>query len=168
MPHRDRPASRSTAHLTPRSTPAPIPISPGNWPIANLPGLAPEMAATLLQHGIHSTQDLLDRCTDDRAILALANDLHLAKHHVRKWIALADLARVPGVGCTYAGTLLHAGIASAAQLAATPIHRLHPQLVRLWVATTQQRNLCPDRAIVSDWLTAARSLIRDESAMNSR
>ncbi len=156
MPRRDRPASR----LTPRPAPPPIPISPGNWPIADLPGLAPEMAVTLSQQGIHSTHDLLDRCPDDRAILALANDLHLAKHHVRKWVALADLARVPGVGCTYAGTLLHAGIASVAQLAATPIHQLHPQLVRLLVATTQRRDLCPDRAIVSDWLTAARSLAR--------
>lgn len=155
MPRRDRRPPRS-----PRSAPPPTPLSPGNWSIADLPGLDPEMAATLIQQNIHSTRDLLDRCPDDRAILALANDLHLAKHHVHKWLALADLARVPGVGCTYAGTLLHAGIASVSQLAAAPIHRLYPQLVRLFVATTQRRDLCPNQAIVADWLTAARSLTR--------
>ena len=151
MPRRDRP--------TIRPLPPPTPISPGNWSIGDLPGLAPEMAATLKQNGIHSTQDLRDRCPDDRAVLTLAQDLHLVKHHVRKWLALADLARVPGVGCLYAGILLHAGIASVAQLAATPIQRLYPQLLRLLVATTQRRDLCPDRTVVLTWLAAARSLV---------
>lgn len=151
MPRRDRP--------TIRPLPPPTPISPGNWSIGDLPGLAPEMAATLKQNGIHSTQDLRDRCPDDRAILTLAQDLHLAKHHVRKWLALADLARVPEVGCLYAGILLHAGIASVTQLAATPIQRLYPQLLRLLVATTQRRDLCPDRTVVLTWLAAARSLV---------
>lgn len=158
MPPRHRPASRLTR--SPRPAPSPIPISPGNWSIADLPGLDPDLAAHLTQRGIRSTQDLLNYCSTDRAILSLAQDLHLAKHHIRKWVALADLARVPGVGCTYAGTLLHAGIASVEQLAVMPIHRLHPQLVRLFVATTQRRDLCPDRAIVTDWITAARSLIQ--------
>lgn len=154
------PRHRPTARIVRSPRPAPIPISPGNWPIVDLPGLDPNLAAQLRHCGIHSTHDLLTHCATDRAILDLAQNLHLAKHHVRKWVALADLARVPGVGCTYAGTLLHAGIASVDQLAVSPIHRLHPQLVRLFVATTQQRDLCPDRAIVSDWIAAARSLIQ--------
>jgi len=152
MPHARRRAPYST-NLT---RPTPQPLSPGNWRIADLPGLDRPAIAALASRDIHNTRDLLDRCPDRASVDRLATDLQLHQHHVRKWVALADLAAIPGVGCTHAGVLLHAGIATPAQLAAAPLHRLYPQLVRLFVATTQRRDLCPDRATVAQWIAAAR------------
>ncbi|MGD1901753.1 MAG: DUF4332 domain-containing protein [Geitlerinemataceae cyanobacterium] len=153
MPRRRAP--RSTR--PPRPLPPPQPLSPGNWQIADLPGLDRDALVALRDRGIRSTRDLLDRCPDRNASDRLAADLQRHPQHVRKWVALARLATVPEVGCRHAGVLLHAGIASPEQLAAAPIHRLYPQLVRLFVATTQRRDLVPDRPTVLRWIAAARA-----------
>ncbi|NEO63853.1 MAG: DUF4332 domain-containing protein, partial [Moorea sp. SIO4G2] len=45
--------------------------------------------------------------------------------YVNKWVALADLARIPSIGCQYCGLVLHAGICSLTQLAQTPPGLFH-------------------------------------------
>lgn len=94
--------------------------------------------------------------------LILANQLQIHLQHVNKWVALADLARIPSVGTQYCGLLLHAGIASVAQLAATSIHRLHQQLLRLVVATMQRRDLCPSVEQVQQWSQEAKRILSSE------
>ena len=53
--------------------------------------------------------------------------------YINKWTALANLARIPGVGCAYCGLLLHAGVSTPQQLSSMTVQRLHPQLTRLQV-----------------------------------
>jgi predicted flap endonuclease-1-like 5' DNA nuclease len=89
----------------------------------------------------------------------LANQLQIKFQYVNKWVALADLARIPGIGCQYCGLLLHAGIGSVVQLAQTPAHRLHQQILRLQVATMQRRDLCPHVDEVAGWIKQARALV---------
>lgn len=91
---------------------------------------------------------------------ALANQLQIHVRYVNKWVALADLARIPSVGCEYCGLLLHSGIVSISQLVQTPVHRLHQQFLRLHVATMQRQDLCPSINVVQKWATEARSLIQ--------
>jgi predicted flap endonuclease-1-like 5' DNA nuclease len=85
--------------------------------------------------------------------------LPIKVQYVNKWVALADLARVPGIGCQYCGLLLHAGICSVTQLAQTPAHKLHQQILRLQVATLQRRDLCPHVEEVAGWIKQARMLV---------
>jgi hypothetical protein len=141
-----------------RDRPPPKSLKPCNWRIEALPGLSPEDQARLHEINIHSTLELLQQGSTPPKQQQLATRLHIHLHHVRKWVALADLARIPSVGCQYAGLLLHAGIASAQQLAQTPLHRLHPQLLRLQVATMQRPDLCPPVETVAIWVQEARSL----------
>lgn len=141
-----------------RDRPPPQSLRPCNWRIEALPGLSTEDQARLHNVGIHSTLELLQQGGTPPQQQQLATRLHIHLHHVRKWVALADLACIPSVGCQYAGLLLHAGIASAQQLAQTPLHRLHPQLLRLQVATMQRPDLCPPVDQVSIWIQEARSL----------
>jgi len=133
-------------------------LRPYNWRIEALPGLSTEDQARLHDAGIHSTLQLLQQGHTPAQKQQLATQLHIHLKHVQKWVALADLARIPSVGCQYAGLLLHAGIASAQQLAQTPLHRLHPQLLRLQVATMQRPDLCPPVETVAIWVQEARSL----------
>ena len=83
---------------------------------------------------------------------------HVLSLTSNKWVALADLARIPSVGCQYCGVLLHVGIISVGQLAQTPLPRLHQQILQLQVATTQRRDLCPSRSEMQVWINQARSL----------
>ena len=86
--------------------------------------------------------------------------MHLT--YINKWIALADLARVPSIGIQYCGLLLHAGVGSVVQLAQIPTHRLHKQILRLQVATMQRSDLCPAVDIVQQWIQEAKVVLSEK------
>lgn len=132
---------------------------PCNWLIEQLPGLSVQDQSKLQGLGITTTQQLLQKASTAQLRQVLANQLQVKAQYVNKWVALADLARIPGIGCQYCGLLLHAGICSVAQLAQTPAHRLHQQILRLQVATMQRRDLCPQVEEVTKWVKQARSLV---------
>ena len=126
------------------------------WEIEKLPGLNSEELAKLQSCGINTTLELLKLGTTPEAKLLLANKLQINIQYIHKWVALADLARLPSVGVEYCGLLLHSGIISVAQLAEIPTHRLHQQIMRLQVATLQRRDLCPAVELVQKWSQEAK------------
>ncbi|NET88561.1 MAG: DUF4332 domain-containing protein [Kamptonema sp. SIO1D9] len=127
------------------------------WSIEELPGLSAKERSLLASHKINTTQDLLAHASTAQQ-QELAADLQIHGQYVKKWVAMADLASISSVGCQYCGLILHAGIASVAQLAQTPVHRLHRQILRLQVATMQRKDLCPSVDEVQKWVEeAARS-----------
>ena len=130
-------------------------MQPRYWSIDKLPGLPENEQKLLRTLGVATTQDLLNKTNTPQAKQNLASLLQINIKYVNKWVALADLAQLPSVGCQYCGLLLHAGIASVRQLAQTPIHRLHPQIMRLHVATMQRKDLCPSVDLVKQWIQEA-------------
>ena len=129
-----------------------------DWSIEQLPGLSPQDQSKLRELGITTTGQLLKKASTPQSRQVLASQLQIKSQYVNKWVALADLARIPGIGCQYCGLLLHAGICSVTQLAQTPVHRLHQQILRLQVATMQRRDLCPQVEEVTQWIKQARGL----------
>lgn len=134
-------------------------MQPSYWPIEQLPGLSQQYVDGLKSCGIITTQHLLTKTQTLQLKQSLANELQLHVQYIHKWVALADLARIPSVGCQYCGLILHSGIASVLQLSQTPIHRLHRQVLRLQVATFQRQDLCPPVELVQQWLQEAQSLL---------
>lgn len=154
-PPSDRPlqsSERSPGSAKPKG------IASADWSIALLPGLSTDDHTRLVACGIHTTLQLLQQGKTPQTRSHLASQLQIPIRHVNKWVALADLARIPGVGCQYCGLLLHAGVASPTQLAQTPLDRLHRQMLKLQVATLQRRDLCPGIAEVEQWSRQARML----------
>ena len=133
-------------------------IRSANWSIEQLPGVRSQEKSLLEELGITNTNQLLKVASSPQSKQALANQLHIKAQYVEKWVALADLARIPSIGCQYCGLLLHTGISSVAQLAQTPAHRLHQQILRLQVATMQRRDLCPGVEEIAGWVKQAREL----------
>lgn len=131
-----------------------------SWPVEELPGLPAAHGAAMAAVGIHTTADLLAQGRTPAQQEAIAPRLNITVAELRKWLAMADLARIPMVGCSYCGLLLHGGIVSVVQLSQTPAPRLHTQLLRLQVATMQRRDLCPSLATVGQWIKAAQVLTR--------
>jgi hypothetical protein len=132
-----------------------------DWSIGDLPGLNRSECASLAAFGIFTTGQLLAVAPDAPSKLQLAVTLGTKIQYVNKLVALADLARLPGVGCQYNGLLLHTGIISVRQLSLMPAHKIHQQLLRLHVATLQRRDLCPDLAQVQNWIKQAKELADD-------
>ncbi|NEO85988.1 MAG: DUF4332 domain-containing protein [Spirulina sp. SIO3F2] len=137
-----------------------IPLHPCSWLLSQLPGLSEAEVAQWQQLGITTTAQLLQASRTSNQKQTLAAQLKLPLQKVRKWIAIAHLAQLPSVGCTHCGVLLHAGVASIAQLAQTPVQRLHAQLLRFYVAQLQRRDLCPTVEEVQVWIQEARAFAR--------
>lgn len=133
-------------------------IKEKNWTIEELPGLKQDEIDNLKSKGFTSTLSLVKQGRNLQEKLILAQKLQVHVQYVNKWVALADLARIPAVGTEYCGLLLHAGIASVMQLTTTPPHRLHKQILRLQVATLQRRDLCPAVELVQQWVQDAKKL----------
>ncbi len=131
---------------------------PCNWSMDQLPGLSVHDQSKLQELGITTTEQLLKKASSPLLRQMLANQLKIKTQYVNKWVALADLARIPGIGCQYCGLVLHAGICSVSQLAQTPIHKLHQQILRLQVAVMQRQDLCPHVEEVAVWIKQARDL----------
>lgn len=131
-----------------------------SWSIEELPGLSAKERSLLTSCKINTTQDLLASARTPQQQQELAAELQIHAQYVRKWVAMADLASIHSVGCQYCGLILHAGIASVAQLAQTPVHRLHRQILRLQVATMQRKDLCPSVDEVQKWVKEAATLSR--------
>ena len=134
-------------------------MQPCYWAIAKLPGLSNQEREILGKNGIETTKDLLINAQTLQAKNLLASKLKLHIKYIHKWVALADLARIPSVGCQYCGLLLHSGIASATQLSQTPLQRLHPTIKRLYVATMQRQDLTPSVPQIKKWIEEARLLV---------
>ena len=129
-----------------------------DWSIGDLPGLNKPEQLLLQELGIMTTGQLLAVAPDAATKQQLATKLGAKIQYVNKLLALADLARLPGVGCQYNGLLIHAGIISIKQLSQMPAHKIHQQLLKMHVATLQRRDLCPDLAEVQNWIGQAREL----------
>ena len=130
-----------------------------DWPIAQLPGLNAENQSQLEGCGITTTAQLIRMTKTVEAKALLAHQLQVNLQNVNKWVAMASLARIPSVGCQYCGLLLHAGVASPAQLAQMPVERLHEQILKMHVAMMQRNDLTPSVDRVQKWIQDAKLVI---------
>lgn len=133
-------------------------MQPAYWKIEQLPGLSKAEQTQLKWLGIKTTDSLLKWANNQSQKQALANQLRSPVQLINKWIALADLAKVPSVGCRYCGLILHSGIISIRQLAETPASFLHRQILKQQVATFQRKDLCPSPDVIQVWINEARKL----------
>ncbi len=129
-----------------------------NRALSQLPGISALDIQNLQELGISTTQQLLRQAHTPVQQRTLAAKLQLHEHHIQKWVALADLARVPSVGDEFCGLLLHAGVTSTLRLAQASPQHLHRQILRLHVATLSRRDLSPAIAQVTQWVAEARQL----------
>ena len=133
-------------------------IKSQRWSIEKLPGLSQKDQILLRENGINTTRKLLEITQTSEEKVILASQLKINLQYVKKWVALADLARVPTVSCEYCGMLLHVGIASVSQLSQMSTHKLHQQILKLQVSTMRRRDLCPTVDLVNKWIQQAQFL----------
>lgn len=134
-------------------------LSSLNFPIDQLPGLSAEDCKKLIDCGITSTRTLLQKAGRNRSQKeALAIALGVRLQLLTKWLAFADLARIPAVGCQHCGLIVHSGIISLEQLAQTPLDKLHKNIMRLQVQNLQRADLCPNLGEMSIWIKQAQQL----------
>lgn len=135
-------------------------VKSANHAIAELPGLTQPQIDQLAAAGIATTFDLLRQGNSVVQRQQLSQKLHTNIKYINKWAALANLARIPGVGTRHCGLLLHSGVSTPQQLSIMNVQRLHPQLLRLQIQLFNRADLAPDVAEVATWIQQAQQMVR--------
>lgn len=135
-----------------------------NWLVEGLPGLNYEDCQKLKESGIETTLQLCQRTRKRSSRQDLAAQMQIPIQQLTKWAVMADLSRVPSVGCHFCGLLLHIRIYSVSQLAQMSFHDLNKGVLRFQVSTTQQPNGCPDSDLMGQWIQEAGQLTSSFSA----
>jgi predicted RecB family nuclease len=128
-----------------------------SYPIADLDGIEPGVAAKLKSVGIRTTNKLLEVAKDPKGRKALADKTGITEKCVLRIANMADRMRVKGVGEEYAELLAAAGVDTVRELQ----YRNPANLAKKMAAANKQRKLVrllPTEKAVSRWIEHAKKL----------
>jgi small-conductance mechanosensitive channel len=127
--------------------------------IRNIEGIGSVYSEKLNSIYIYSVEDLLEAGKTREGRIDLANKTGISSKLILRWINLADLFRLDGVGKEYSGLLEAAGVDTVVELSRRNPRNLYRRLVQENAA----RNLVetvPSRDFVEAWVKEAKTLPR--------
>lgn len=122
-------------------------------------GIDDAAAKALQAAGIETTEALLEKGATPSGRKQLAQATGLPEADLLRWLNLADLYRIKGIGREYADLLELAGVDTVPELAQRNPENLHQQIVRL----NEEQNivkLLPEAVLVANWVAQAKELPR--------
>ncbi len=127
--------------------------------LIDVEGVGSAHAATLAEHGLATTGDLLARGARPAGRAALAEETGISEKLILEWVNHADLFRIRGVAGQYADLLEEAGVDTVVELA----RRSPANLATAMAETNAVKNLAnrvPSASEVADWVAQAKDLPR--------
>ena len=157
----ETPAEVAPAPIVEES-PAPAPAPHGARPrpkvdIETIEGIGPAYAAKLKAIGILTTTDLLQTGASRKGREDLVEKTGVSYKLILKWVNMADLMRVSGVGEEYSELLEAAGVDTVKELKMRNPDNLHQAMLQV----NEQRKLVrrtPHLSEVRDWVEQAKLL----------
>ena len=128
--------------------------SPRKIRVEEIEGIGPAYAATLAQAGIHTSEDLLEAGATPAGRDQLVQSTGLSHVNLLRWINMADLMRVPGIGKEYSQLLEVAGVDTVKELRTRNPANLHKALQDASAAGDLVRR-APHLSEVEAWVTEA-------------
>jgi predicted flap endonuclease-1-like 5' DNA nuclease len=128
-----------------------------SYPIADLDGIAPEIADMLRSVGIRTTRKLLEKARSPSGRKMLAERTGIAEREILRWANLADRMRIKGVGEDYAELLKAAGVHTVRELK----YRNPANLAKAMATANKQHKLVellPSEKAVVRWIAHAKTL----------
>ncbi|MDX1435645.1 MAG: DUF4332 domain-containing protein [Anaerolineales bacterium] len=125
--------------------------------VDEIEGIGPTYAAVLADAGIKTTDELLKAGADPAGRKQLAEKTGLSPTHLLKWLNMADLMRVPGIGEEFSELLEVAGVDTVKELRTRNPNNLHKALEE----AASMKNIvrrAPNLTEVEAWVTAAKEL----------
>jgi len=130
--------------------------------IDRIEGIGSGYAATLKEAGVTSVEALLEAGCAKKLRLALAAKTGISEKLLLKWVNMADLFRIKGVGSQYAELLECAGVDTVYELAQRNADSLHATMKKANDEKSVVR-LVPALTIVQSWVSEAKGLPRKVS-----
>ncbi len=127
--------------------------------ITAIEGIGDVYGAKLMELGIKTTDQLLERVADKKGRQELAEALGVSEKLVLNWANRADLFRVKGIGEEYSDLLEAAGVDTVPELAQRNPENLHKKLLEV----NAQKKLVrrpPSLNQVKSWVEQAKEMPR--------
>ncbi|NJK80733.1 MAG: DUF4332 domain-containing protein [Chloroflexaceae bacterium] len=128
-----------------------------DYPIGEVYGVDGEMKAQLLEMGITTTYQLLERVMDGTSHRALAEQLNVPVSQITSWVNRADLMRLNGVGREMANLLEEGGVDSCKELQHRVAANLQAKLKEINNAQKIAHH-APTVTQVQSWIEQAKKL----------
>jgi predicted flap endonuclease-1-like 5' DNA nuclease len=127
------------------------------YPITDIRGIGPDMAAILKSDGIRTTLGLLRLAKTPKQRLKIAEKTGTPKQRVLDWATAADRMRIKGVGWEYSELLRAVGVRTVNELQ----FRNPQRLAKAMADANAKRKLVrvlPSVRTVARWIEAAKKL----------
>jgi predicted flap endonuclease-1-like 5' DNA nuclease len=125
--------------------------------VETIEGIGPVYAAKLGEIGILTTEDLLTAGATRKGRQELVEKTGVSDKLVLRWVNIADLMRVPGIGEEYSELLEAAGVDTVKELRNRNPNNLYNALI----VANNEKNLVrrvPHLTEVQSWVQAAKEL----------
>ena len=129
-----------------------------NHKLEQIEGIGPVMADRLRIGGVRTLNDLLEHGRHRHGRAGLAKTTGIAEAVILKWVNMADLFRVRGIGGEYAELLEQAGVDTVKELRNRNPQNLHASLAEANAAGRRLVRQLPGLKRVTNWTQEARRL----------
>jgi predicted flap endonuclease-1-like 5' DNA nuclease len=128
-----------------------------NYKIDDIEGIGPAYAKKLRGAGVRGVSTLLKKGADRKGRADLAKASGLDESLILKWVNMADLYRVKGVGSEYSELLEKAGVDTVKELRTRNAENLQTKMEEVNSASRLVRQL-PSLKMVQSWVAEAKKL----------
>lgn len=130
--------------------------------LTEIEGIGPSYAEKLHAVGLKSTDDLLEKGSTSKGRDELEKATGISGKLILRWVNMADLFRIKGVGEEYSDLLEAAGVDTVVELSHRNAENLHAKMVAL----NEEKKLVravPSAGQVEKWIEHAKTLDRKVS-----
>jgi predicted RecB family nuclease len=127
------------------------------YKIVEIEGIGPSFGAKLIDAGIATTDELLERGANRTGRKNVADATGISEKQILSWVNMADLFRVPGVGPQYAELLEKAGVDTVKELRNRNALNLAVKLAETQASTKVARTAPGEKRVLA-WVTAAKTM----------
>ena len=128
-----------------------------SYPITDIEGIGPTIAEKLKAARIRTTSRLLEAAKNPRGRKVLADKTGVESSRILKWVNMADMMRIKGIGEEYSELLEAAGVDTVRELK----HRNPANLATAMAEANKRRKLVrllPSEKAITKWISQAKSL----------
>jgi predicted flap endonuclease-1-like 5' DNA nuclease len=129
-----------------------------NYKISDIEGIGPVFAEKLSKAGVRSVNKLLEKGATRTGRKDLANATGIDDSVILKWVNMADLYRVKGIGSEYSELLEKAGVDTVKELATRKAENLQAKMAEVNSTGRPLVRQVPGLKRVQSWVANAKKL----------
>ena len=129
-----------------------------SYKISEIEGIGPKYAAMLQKAGVRSVNDLLKKGAAAKGRREIAAASGIDQKIILKWVNMADLFRVKGIGQEYSELLEKAGVDTVKELRNRNAANLHAKMAEVNSAGRALVRQLPGKKSVESWVDQAKKM----------